>query len=366
VPSEPGGLASDNQEEESDMNATAKVIGLDIAKNVFVAVGRDAHGKVVFKRTLSRGEVLPFFANLSATAIGIESCAGSHYWARKLNALGHAAKLIAAQHTRAYVIGNKNDANDAAAIAEARSRESTKYVPINTEAQQDLQMLHRARQALMTERNAMIYRIRAFAGEYGQAFLLGVAKFRAAFSAWIADPQNGLSGSARCTFDDLIAQLNDKEARLASYDARLKQAAKEDERAERLLEVPGIGTITATAVLASVADAHHFGSGRDFAANLGLVPREHSSGGKQRLYGITKRGDVYLRTLLIHGARSALRCAGDKPDRLLRWAVKLADKRGVKVAAVALANKLARVVWALLAHGRVYVPAWSNSMTKPV
>jgi transposase len=347
------------------MNATAKVIGLDIAKNVFVAVGRDTHGKVVLKRTLSRGDVLSTFAPMPATAIGIESCAGSHYWARKLIAQGHDVKLIAAQHTRAYVSGNKNDTNDAAAIAEARSRASTKYVPINTEAQQDLQMLHRARRALMSERNAMIYRIRAFAGEYGQAFPIGVAKFRAAFAGWMTDDGNGLSGSAISTFGDLTAQLDDKETRIATYDLRLQQAAKSDERAQRLMEVPGIGTITATAVLASVSDAHHFGSGRDFSANLGLVPREHSSGGKQRLYGITKRGDVYLRTLLIHGARSALRCAGEKQDRLLRWAVKLAEKRGANVAAVALANKLARVVWALLAYGRSYVPAWSKSMPKP-
>ena len=326
------------------MNATAKVIGLDIAKNVFVAVGRDAHGKIVLKKTLHRDDVSRFFATMSPTSIGIESCAGSHYWARKLLVQGHDVKLIAAQHTRAYVSGNKNDTNDAAAIAEIRSRESTKYVPINTEAQQDLQMLHRARRALMVERNAMIYRIRAFAGEYGQVFSIGVAKFRSGFAAWLVNESNGLSGSAMCTFNDLIAQLNDKEMRIESYDERIKLAAKSDERAKRLMEVPGIGTLTATAVLASLADPHHFGSGRDFSANLGLIPREHSSGGKQRLYGITKRGDVYLRTLLIHGARSALRCAGEKQDRLLRWAVKLALKRGNNVAAVALANKLARVI----------------------
>lgn len=347
------------------MNATAKVIGLDIAKNVFACVGVDGHGKVVLKRTLSRGDVLPHFANMPPTIVGIESCAGSHYWARKLIALGHDVKLIAAQHTRAYVKGNKNDSNDAAAIAEARSRASTKYVPVNTQVQQDLQMLHRARKALMTERNAMIYRLRAFAGEYGQVFPLGVAKFRLGLAAWLADDNNGLSGSALTTFGDLVAQLDDKQTRIDVYDKRLQQAAKSDERAQRLMEVPGIGMITATAVLASVCDAHHFGSGRDLAANLGLVPREHSSGGKQRLYGITKRGDVYLRTLLIHGARSALRCAGDKPDRLLRWAAKLAEKKGANVAAVALANKLARVIWALLAHGRQYVPVWSKSMTRP-
>lgn len=347
------------------MNRTAKVVGLDIAKSVFAVVGVDEHGKTVLKRMLSRSQVLSTFANMPPCSVGIEACAGSHYWARQLRALGHDAKLIAAQHTRAYVTGNKNDTNDAAAIAEARSRLSTKYVAINTTAQQDLQMLHRSRQALMTERVAMINRIRAFASEYGKVFSLGVAKFQQELRVWLADAENGLSGSAQATFQELVAQLRDKDERIDVYDKRLTQAAKEDQRAERLMEVPGIGKLTATAVLAAVADAGHFDSGRDFAANLGLVPREHSSGGRQRLYGITKRGDSYLRTLLIHGARSALRCSGDKPDRLLRWARKLAERRGYNVAAVALANKMARVIWAMLAHGRSYVPAWSKSATTP-
>lgn len=347
------------------MNTTAKVIGLDIAKNVFAVVGQNEHGKSVFKKMLPRDAVLPMFANMASTKIGIEACAGSHYWARQLRSLGHDVMLIAAQHTRAYVTGNKNDRNDAAAIAEAASRASTKSVAINTEAQQDLQMLHRTRQALMQERTALINRTRAFAGEYGKVFALGVAKFRTGFLAWLHDEKNGLSGSAIATFTELKAQLEDKEARIDVYDKRLLHAAKEDERAQRLMEVPGIGKLTATAVIAAVADAHHFGSGRDFAANLGLIPREHSSGGKQRLYGITKRGDSYLRTLLIHGARSALRAAGDKPDQLLCWSVRLAERRGAKVAAVALANKMARIIWALLAHGRDYVPVWSKNMTTP-
>lgn len=348
------------------MNRTANVVGLDIAKNVFVMVGVDAHGKTILKRTLSRSEVVSEFANMVPCAVGIEACAGSHYWARQLRALGHDVKLIAAQHTRAYVTGNKNDTNDAAAIAEARSRSSTKYVPVNTIAQQDLQMLHRSRQALMTERVATINRIRAFAGEYGAVFSLGVTKFRSEVKKWLADTGNGLSGSALATFEELVGQLRDKEERIDVYDRRLAQAAKDDERAQRLLEVPGVGQLTATAVLAAVADAGHFDNGRDFAANLGLVPREHSSGGRQRLFGITKRGDSYLRTLLIHGARSALRCAADKPDKLLRWASKLAERRGYNVAAVALANKMARVIWAILAHGREYVPTWSKSVTTPV
>jgi len=348
------------------MNRTAKVVGLDIAKSVFAVIGLDDHGKTVLKRMLSRGEVLSTFANMPPCSVGIEACAGSHYWARELRALGHDTKLIAAQHTRAYVTGNKNDTNDAAAIAEARSRSSTKYVAINTTAQQDLQMLHRSRHALMSERVAMINRIRAFASEYGKVFPVGVAKFQQELKVWLADSESGLSGSAQATFQELVGQLRDKDERIDVYDKRLAQAAKEDERAQRLMEVPGIGKLTATAVLAAVADAGHFDSGRDFAANLGLVPREHSSGGRQRLYGITKRGDSYLRTLLIHGARSALRCAGDKLDKLLRWAGKLAERRGYNVAAVALANKIARVIWAMLAHGRSYVPVWSKSTTTPV
>lgn len=347
------------------MNATAKLIGLDIAKNVFVGVGLDEKGKVILKHELTRDKVVSTFANMPATKIGMEACAGSHYWARELMKQGHDVHLIAAQHTRAYVTGNKNDTNDAAAIAEALSRASTKTVPINTQAQQDLQMLHRARQALMQERTAMICRMRAFAGEYGQVFAVGVAKFQTEFNAWLADEKNSLSGSAKATFRELKEQLDDKDARIAVYDERVAQWAKEDVRATRLMEVPGVGKLIATAVLAAVADPHHYSNGRDFAANLGLVPREHSSGGKQRLFGITKRGDTYLRTLLIHGARSALRCGGKKPDKMLRWAVKLSERSGVKVAAVALANKMARVIWALLAYGRDYVPVWSKNTTKP-
>lgn len=346
------------------MHANAKVIGLDIAKNVFVAVGLDRNGKVVWKRKLSRDQVLQVFREMEPKEIGIEACAGSHYWARELIALGHDVKLIAAQHTRAYVTGNKNDTNDAAAIAEARSRSSTKYVPINTAAQQDLQMLHRARSALMKERIAMINRIRALAGEYGRVFAKGVAKFREGLKAWLADPENGLSGMALETFRELKAQLDGKEERILAYERRLNQAAKSD-LAKKLMEVPGVGPITATAVMASVADARHYRSGRDFAANLGLVPREHSSGGRQRLYGITCKGDDYLRTLIIHGGRSALRTAGNKPDRLLSWATKVAGRRSFNVAAVALANKMARVMWALMAHDRSYVPAWSKSTTSP-
>lgn len=343
------------------MNTNAAVIGLDIAKNVFVAVGLTERGKVVLKKKLTRGEVLAFFANLPGTAVGIEACAGAHYWARELTKLGHDTKLIAAQHVKAFVTGNKNDTRDAQAIAEIRARASTKYVPINTEANQDLQMLHRARQGLMQERKALICRLRAFAHEYGQVFPAGVAKFRQGFRAWLNGADHGLSGMALETLRELFGALDDQDTRLSDYDQRLEQAAREDARARRLMALPGIGKLTATAILASVADPHHFGSGRDLSANVGLVPYQHSSGEKERLLGISKRGDTYLRTLLIHGARSALRVGAKKPDRLLRWATALAKRKGMNVASVALANKLARVAWALLAHDRDYVPAYSGA-----
>jgi transposase len=338
------------------MNDIATVIGVDVAKTVFVAVGMNDRGKVLWRKKLARDQVLPFFVTLAPAKVGIEACAGAHYWARKLNSQGHDTKLIAAQHVKPYVNGSKNDWNDAQAIAEVRSREETKYVPINTEAQQDMQMLHRARQALLVERQGAICRIRAFAGEYGKVFPVGVSKFRKGIAEWLGAAGNGLSVQAVETLRELLEQLDEKERRQDAYDERILRAAKEDERARRLMQVPGIGKLTATAVVASVSDPRHFPSSRDLSANLGLVPRQHSSGGKDRLYGITKRGDGYLRTLLIHGARSAIRCAGEKPDRMLRWALQVQQRRGAKVAAVALANKLARIVWALLVSGGEYQP----------
>lgn len=338
------------------MNTNATVIGLDIAKNVFVAVGLNARGKMVLKKKLARREVLAFFANLPKTAIGVEACAGAHYWARELGKLGHDARLIAAQHVKSFVLGNKNDTRDAQAIAEIRARASTKYVAINTEANQDLQMLHRARQGLVQARKAELCRLRAFAHEYGKVFPVGANTFRAGLRAWLDAPDHGVSALALETLRDGLAQVEELTARLIGYDKRIAQAAG-DARAKRLMAVPGIGPLTATAMLATVADPHHFGSGRDLAANLGLVPHQHSSGGKERLLGISKRGDAYLRTLLIHGARAALRAAKDKPDSLLRWAVKLEARKGTNLAAVALANKVARVAWAMLAHDRGYDPA---------
>lgn len=218
------------------MHNIAEVVGLYIAKTVFVAVGVDERGKQVFKKKLARSEVLAFFRSLQPAAVGIEACASAHYWARQLNALGHDTRLIAAQHVKPFVTGSKNDANDALAIAEVRARASTKYVAINTEAQQDMQMLHRARQGLITERTALICRIRAFAGEYGIVFSTGVSRFRKGIAQWLGNADNGLSGMALATLRELCAQLDDKDSRLEEYEQRIAQAAREDAHARRLMQ----------------------------------------------------------------------------------------------------------------------------------
>lgn len=327
------------------MKYSATTIGLDIAKHSFYAVGVDKGRHEVLKRKLTRAQVVTFFRAHPPASIGIEACAGAHYWARTLNALGHDVRLIAAQHVSRRVVGNKNDYRDAQVIAELRGNPEMPFVPINTEPQQDIQMLHRVRARLVTQRTALVLQIRGLLGEYGAVFAPGVRSLRLSLSA-----------SALETFADLYEQLQQLDEQVRGYDQRIQLLAQQDETVARLMAMPGIGPLNGTALLASLGTARHFRAGRIFALNLGLTPREFSTGGKQRLFGISKRGDRYLRTLLIHGARSALRCAEGKPDRLLQWALRLKEAKGFNVAACALANKLARVAWALVAHDRQYQP----------
>lgn len=341
------------------MKHNATVIGLDIAKNVFYAVGRDERGNEVLKRKMTRDQVLAFFANLPAAKVGIEACASAHYWARETSKLGHEVRLIAGQRVSRRVVGNKNDYRDAKAICELRAEPETLYVPTNTEAQQDVQMLHRVRQRLVENRTALMLQGRSLLGEYGMSFSQGATALRKALPRVLGGEHNGLSPSALETFADMQEQLTALDKRIDHYDERIQRLARQDAQAARLMALPGVGPLTATAFVAAVGDPHHFPAGRNCAANLGLTPHEHSSGGKQQLFGISKRGDRYLRTLLIHGARSALRCAEGKQDRLLLWALKLKATKGFNVAAVALANKLARVAWAILAHGRHYEAQWN-------
>lgn len=345
------------------MKHTATVIGLDIAKNVFYAVGRDALGREVLKRKMTREQVLEFFANLPAAKVGIEACAGAHYWARKLNELGHDTRLIAAQRVSRRVIGNKNDYRDAKAICDLRGEPETLYVPTNTAAEQDVQMLHRVRQRQIENRKALMLQIRGLLGEYGLVFPKSATALRRGLIGVLGGEHHGLSSAALEIFAELQQQLVTLDKQIGAYDERVARVAREDPRAIELMRLPGFGPLNSTAFLAALGDPRHFAAGRHVSANFGLTPHEHSSGGKQQLFGISKRGDRYVRTLVIHGARAALRCAKGKPDRRLQWALKLKEAKGFNVAAVALANKLMRVAWAMLVHGRAYDAQWGMQPT---
>lgn len=332
------------------MNITT--IGLDIAKHVFAVCGLDTHGKPVLKKTLKRAQVLTYFANLPTCLIGIEACPGAHYWARELFNLGHTVKLLPAQHVKRYLTGDKTDARDAMAIAEAVTRPTMNFVAVNTEAQQDLQMVHRIRERLVKERRALLLQIRGLLNEYGIVFAQGALQVeRFLREQAIQNPK--FSGLAQSLWQDLLTQLQTVNASLESYNQRLKQLSRDDAPA-RLQTVPGFGPVVATALIASVGNAQHFANGRKLAACLGIVPREYSSGGKQKQYGISKRGNKYLRTQLIHGARTVLRHAEGKTDRLSQWVLGVKARHGFNVAAVALANKLARIAWVVLAKNVTY------------
>lgn len=340
------------------MNVTT--VGLDIAKTVFYAHGVDEHGKVVVRRKLMRGKVLEFFAKLPACLIGIEATGSAHYWARALMALGHTVKLMPAQYVKAYVKRDKNDPNDAAGICEAVSRPSMRFVAINTPEQQDMQMLHAIRQRLMEQRTAALNQIRGLLAEYGLVFKQGPLALKRAMTELLSRENPELSPLARELVVDVQEQLTALDERIAAYDARVKRACVSDERCQKVLALPGIGPLTATALLAKVNDAKQFQRARQMSAWLGLTSREHSSGGKQRQYGISKRGDSYLRMLFIHGARSVVYHAARKSDSdpLIRWILSVQARRGKNIAVVALANKLARIAWAILAKDRCYDPRW--------
>ena len=331
-------------------------IGIDLAKNVFQIHGVDKQEQVVLRKQLRRKQMLTFFAQIPPCLIGMESCGGSHYWARELRKLGHDARLIAPQFVKPYRRNDKNDSNDAEAICEAVGRPNMRFVPIKDEEQQAVLTLHRARQLLVRERTALVNHARGLLAEFGIVVGQGPARLRAALPRVLEDADNGLPPLAREVFSDLYERLVEMEQRIADYDRKVEQLAREDEVACRLMQVEGIGPLTATALVASVGDARMFKNGRQFAAWLGLVPRQFSSGGKSRHGRITKRGDVYLRTLLIHGARAVMRFMARRDDARSRWVLSLKERRGFNKAAVALAAKNARVLWALMANGGEYRP----------
>jgi transposase len=330
-------------------------MGIDLAKHVFQLHGVDAQGHTVLRRRLSRTQLRPFVAQLHPCLVGMEACGSAHYWARELTTLGHEVRLIAPQFVAPYRQNDKNDGHDAEAICEAVGRPPMRVVPIKTLTQQAVLTVQRARQLLVAERTALVNQTRGLLAEYGLIVPAGIGALRRTLPGLLETP--ALPTLAREVFTDLADRLRAVDERIAAYDRRVDQLARQMEPAHRLMQVPGVGPVTATALVATVGDARTFRNGRQLAAWLGLVPRQHSSGGTRRLGRITKRGDVYLRTLLIHGARSVLRQITRRTDATSRWVTALHARRGFNKAVVALAAKQARILWALLATGRTYTPA---------
>lgn len=311
------------------MNIT--ILGIDIAKNMFQLHGTDVVGKAILKKRLSRNKLAAYVANLQKCIIVMESCSGANYWARVFQRNGHTVKLISPQFVKPFVKTSKNDANDAEAIVEAASRPSMNFVPIKQNEQQDIQSIHRVRSRVVRNRTALINEIRGLNLEYGITIVPGATKVRRLLSDIIAD--------------------SDNELRLKKLDKKIKLICKQNETCQRTLKVPGVGELTATAIVAAVPNADEFKNGRHMSAWLGLVPRQSSSGDKQALLGISKRDDRYLRTLLIHGARAALSRYKKTDNEYGRWLTEKKATLSFNKAAVALANKNARIIWSLLKTG---------------
>ena len=332
-------------------------IGLDLAKSVFHLVCCDKRGKVVQKKMLRRSQLLKYFVNLPGCLVGMEACASAHYWARELEVLGHQVRLISPQFVKAYVRGNKNDYNDALAIAEAVVRPEMRFVAVKTTDQQDLQALLRLREGCLKERTALCNRIRGLLAEYGLTLPRGVNVLRQHLPELLEDGKNGLNDLFRRLLAEGYQQLKELDRHIASYTQELERQAQQHDECRRLQTIPGYGPIVASAFHSVIGNGEAYRRGRDVPASLGLVPRQHSSGGKNVLLGISKRGDRYLRSLLVHGARSVVIQAGKKDDRLSRWINRIRAERGFNKAVVALANKMARIGWAILAHKTVYQAA---------
>jgi transposase len=298
--------------------------------------------------------MLRYFANLPPSLVGMESCASASYWARELQALGHAVKLIPPQYVKPYVRGNKNDYNDALAIAEAVVQPQMRFAAIKTVAQQDIQALHRLRERRIAERTALCNQVRGLLGEYGIVLPRGVVSLRRRLPELLEDAGNGLSELFRRLLAQCDQQFGELDAHIDGYTRELKRQSRQSAACQRLETIPGYGPIVASVFYSVVGDGSAYRRGRDVSAAVGLVPRQHSSGGKENLLGISKRGDRYLRSLLIHGARSVVRQAAGKDDRLSRWINRVKAARGYNKAVVALANKLARIGWAVLAHNTTY------------
>lgn len=343
------------------------VIGLDLAKNVFQVHGCDRQGRVAVRKRLKRHQVLAFFANLEPCLVGMEACGGAHYWAREIGKHGHEVRAMAPQFVKPYRKANKNDRNDAEAICEAVQRPSMRFVPLKTVEQQGIVQLHRSRELLVGMRVSLTNHLRGLLSEFGIVLPKGAKELPRRLPDILEDADNGLLELTRQLLHALLEHYREIVEQIAGMEAEIKAWHLQHEASRRLAQIPGVGILTATALVGTIGDARVFRNGREMAAYLGLVPRQNSSGGKDQLLGISKRGDRYLRTLLVHGARSVVRSTQRRAQAGLlgqnEWLAKLLGRCHVNAAAVAQANKTARIVWALLAHGRNYNPAQALTAT---
>lgn len=339
------------------MNITR--IGIDLAKNTFSICGVDVNDKIVVERTLKRKALLEFFANTKACLVAMEAGSGAHYWARSLIKLGHDARIMDPKFVAPYRTGGKNtknDRNDARAICEAAGRPHMRFVPIKSDDQQAILVIHRRRRALVAEHTRTANQIRGFLAEFGVISPKGVNVLKRQWHRLRSTYAEAVPTMAWEEIDSLYSHLLELHQQILAYDRKIKALNCADARAQRLLEINGVGPITASAIVATVSDARLFKNGRQFAAWLGLTPREYSTGGKTRLGRISKHGDVYLRTLLVHGARSELMLTHKRCDNKSQWAENLKSTKSWNKTAVALANKHARIIWALLAKEEPFQP----------
>jgi transposase len=331
-------------------------VGLDLAKTIFHVHGVTETGEVAFNRPLRRAQVLAFFERLAPCLIGIEACASGHYWARELTKLGHEVRLMPPMYVKPYVKRGKSDAVDAEAICEAVTRPTMRFVEIKSEQQQALLSLHRARDFVVRQRTQLINMIRSLAAEFGITIARGLSHAIEFADTLAKGERHDLPELANDVLEVLSRQLVALHNRLRWYELALRKEALESRQAQLLQTIPGVGPITASAVAATIGDGSQFRNGREFAAWLGLTPRNHSSGGKERLGKITKMGDRYLRQLIIVGMTSRVRQVTSRPERADPWLVKLLERKPNRVATVAMANKTARVMWAVLTKDRPYEP----------
>lgn len=331
-------------------------VGIDLAKNVFQIHGTDGEGKLILSRRLRRDQLLTEVAKLPPLTTGIEACTGAFYWQREFQKLGHQVRIIAPQYVKPFVKHQKNDRNDAEAICTAMRQPNMKFVPPKNEEQQDIQALHRARARLVNHRTALVSQMRGLLLDRGITISVSIARARKAIPQILADNTNGLSAMSREVIAELFDFLGQIDLRVRSFDQRIEAIFRSNAACRRIARICGVGPKTATAVMAAVGDGREFSNGRHLAAWMGLVPRQHSSGSRQILMGISKRGDKHLRTLLVHGARAVVRVAAGRSDPFSRWVNALRERRGVNHTIVAVANKNARIIWAMLWRDTEFQP----------